>query len=74
MQQIIPLTQLISRASAVGLKQRALAKRSGVAISTVFRLFSRGSCNSGTLEKLSAVVLEEEARLSDHLGTLEGAA
>jgi hypothetical protein len=74
MQQIIPLTQLISRASAVGLKEGALAKRSGVAISTVFRLFSRGSCNTGTLEKLSAVVLEEEARLSDHLGKLEGAA
>lgn len=74
MQQIIPLTQLISRAAALGLKQNVLAKRSGVATSTVSRIFERGTCNSGTLEKLSAALLVEEARLSVHLGKLDGAA
>jgi hypothetical protein len=63
MQQIIPITQLFSRAAAIGLKQHVLAEVSGLPKSTVSRAEKRGSCNSKTLEKLSAVVLTEEARL-----------
>jgi hypothetical protein len=63
MQQIIPITQLFSRASVIGLKQHVLAELSGLPKSTVSRAKDRGSCNSKTLEKLSAVVLAEEDRL-----------
>jgi predicted transcriptional regulator len=70
MQQIIPLTQLISRAKSLGLSQNVLARRSNMAVSTVCRLFLRGTCNSGTLEKLSAVVLAEEAKMMAHLENL----
>ena len=70
MQQIIPIMQIISRATLIGWSLDDLAKAANVAVSTVYRAIDRGGCRSQTLEALGDALMLRERELQTHLQKL----
>ena len=75
MQQIFEIDDIKTRAEAIGLSLKRLAREAGVNPSTAYRGFAGLSDNrGGTLRKLTAALLEREAKVRDHMRRIEGAA
>jgi hypothetical protein len=74
MLQLIPPDEIETRAKAIGLNLKQLAKLAGMAGSTPYKMRERGSANTKTLRKLSDALMAEEARVAAHLAQLTGRA
>ena len=75
MQQIFEISDIKSRAEAMGLSLKQLARAAGINPSTAYRGFAGLSDNrGGTLRKLTAALLEREGRMREHMRHIDGAA
>jgi predicted transcriptional regulator len=70
MLRMIPADEIETRAKAIGLSMKRLARLAGMAASTPYRVRERGSANTKTLRKLSDALMAEEARVAAHLAKL----
>jgi DNA-binding MurR/RpiR family transcriptional regulator len=74
MQTLLAITEIQTRAQAIGVSISELSKKAGLSPSTALRLVN-GRTQTGwvsTRQKLVKALTEEEARVRDHLQKLQG--
>lgn len=70
MHQLMPIDQILSRASAIGLAHSDLARQAGLAYSTLQRARDKGRCRTETLRLLGEALIARELQVRERLNHL----
>lgn len=77
MHTIVPVSQWKPRAAALGLSLNELAQAAGVSHTVLYRKLKdadEANFTRATMEAVSRVILEREAKLRDHLAAVDAGA